>query len=95
MDHTIGTVDATIYEDYVGVYERAEDGMTTQITREGDKLIRQRTGRPKHQLLPEWEDMFFIQGDPGLYIFMRNAKGRVSYPLYQTIGYQGRLQKVK
>ncbi len=95
IDHTIGTVDREIYQDYIGVYERAETGTTTQITREGDKLIRQRAGRPKHELLPEWEDVFFIQGDPGLYIFMRNAKGRVSYLLYQSIGDQGRVQKVK
>lgn len=95
LDHVVGNVDPQIYEDYSGVYGPADDGTTTQITREGDKLIRQRTGRPKHDLLPEWEDVFFIRGDPGLYIFMRNAKGRVSYLLYQSVGFQGRLQKAK
>lgn len=62
---------------YVGQYQLAPDVIYT-ITREGDKLFGQRTGRAKEELLPLCADTFYRKGVwRGEKVFERDAKGKV------------------
>ena len=71
------TVDPRSFDDYVGKYEISPT-MTMQVTREGDKLFAERNGRPKQELLPETETVFFTPGAPRTRkIFARDGSGKV------------------
>jgi hypothetical protein len=62
----------------VGQYELAP-GISYIITLEGDKLMGQRTGRAKEELLPADENTFFPKGTiRGEKVFVRDAGGRVT-----------------
>lgn len=71
-------VDPKLYQSFVGQYELTE-GVTYTITLEGDKLIGQRSGRTKEELLPADEHTFFRKGTiRGEKVFVRDASGRVT-----------------
>ena len=62
---------------YVGQYELAPD-VTYTVTREGEKLFGQRTGRAREELLPLCVNTFYRKGVwRGEKVFERDAKGRV------------------
>ncbi len=62
---------------YVGQYQLAPDVIYT-ITREGDKLFGQRTGRAREELLPLCEDTFYRKGVwRGEKVFERDATSRI------------------
>ncbi|MGA9770025.1 MAG: DUF4440 domain-containing protein [Blastocatellia bacterium] len=64
--------------DYVGQYQLAIDVFYT-VTREGDKLFGQRTGRAKEELLPLCADTFYRKGVwRGEKVFERDAGGAVA-----------------
>jgi hypothetical protein len=64
-------------DDYSGQYELAPQVMYT-ITREGDKLFGQRTGRGKDELLPLCKDIFYRKGVwRGEKVFERDTQGRI------------------
>jgi hypothetical protein len=64
-------------DEYAGQYQLAPDVAYT-VTRDGDKLFGQRTGRAKEELLPLYEDVFYRKGVwRGEKVFERDAKGRV------------------
>lgn len=70
-------IDPKTFDIYIGQYELAPD-VTYVITREGDKLFGQRTGRPKDELLPLCVDVFYRKGVwRGEKVFERDAQGRV------------------
>lgn len=70
-------VSPTKLDEYVGQYQLATD-MTYIITREGDKLFGQRTGRAKEELLALCVDTFYRRGVwRGEKVFERDAKGKV------------------
>jgi hypothetical protein len=70
-------VDPQLYQSLVGQYELTE-GVTYTITLEGDKLIGQRSGRTKEELLPADEHTFFRKGTiRGEKVFVRDASGHV------------------
>jgi len=54
-------IDPKNLDSHVGQYELAP-GITYSITREGDKLFGQRTGRTKEELLPLCVDIFYRKG---------------------------------
>lgn len=61
-----------------GQYELTP-GVSYTITLEGDKLMGQRTGRAKEELLPADENTFFPKGTiRGEKVFVRDAGGRVT-----------------
>jgi hypothetical protein len=63
--------------EYIGQYKLAPD-LTYTVTREGDKLFGQRTGRAKEELLPLYADTFYRKGVwRGEKVFERDAGGRV------------------
>ena len=64
-------------DEYVGQYQLAPE-VTYTITREGDKLLGQRTGRAEEELLPLCADTFYRKGIwRGEKVFERDAKGQV------------------
>jgi hypothetical protein len=66
------------YQSFVGQYELTP-GVTYTITLEGDKLMGQRSGRTKEELLPADENTFFRKGTiRGEKVFVRDASGRVT-----------------
>ena len=75
------TVNPKLYKSIVGEYELT-DGVRYSITLEGDKLMGQRTGRTKEELLPADENTFFPKGTiRGEKVFVREASGRVTQML--------------
>jgi hypothetical protein len=74
-------VNPKIYRSIVGQYELTP-GVTYTVTREGNKLMGQRTGRAKEELLPADENTFFPKGTiRGEKVFARDASGRVTQML--------------
>jgi hypothetical protein len=70
-------INPKVYDEYVGEYELAPSVIYT-IIREDDKLIGQRTGRSKEELLPASETTFFRKGTVrGEKIFVKDEKGQV------------------
>ena len=71
-------VDPKLFDAYVGRYQLAPDVVYT-VTREGNRLIGQRTGREKEELLPKSETIFFVRGQPrGEKVFVKDDKGKVA-----------------
>jgi hypothetical protein len=76
-DPAPASIDARVLDDYVGTYELSPTTAYV-VTREGDKLFGERTGRPKQELTPETETVFFTPGAPRTRkIFARDGSGKV------------------
>jgi hypothetical protein len=75
-DPAAGNANAKLYGEYVGVYELAP-GILQTVSRDGDTLYAQRTGRDKAQLLRESGDVFFRKGVEGRYLFRRDDRSKV------------------
>jgi hypothetical protein len=74
-------IDPKLYESIVGEYELSP-GISYTITIEGDKLIGQRAGRAKEELLPADYNTFFSKGTiRGEKVFLRDANSRASQML--------------
>jgi hypothetical protein len=72
------TIDPKLYQTIVGEYELTQ-GVNYTIALEGEKLIGQRTGRAKEELLPADDNTFFRKGTiRGEKVFARDASGRVT-----------------
>ncbi len=70
-------VDPKVYDALRGEYKLTE-GVTYKITIEDGKLMGQRTGRDKQELLPADVNTYFIKGTiRGEKVFIRDAAGRV------------------
>jgi uncharacterized protein DUF4440 len=74
-------VNPKTYKTIVGEYELTQ-GVTYTITLEDNKLMGQRTGRAKEELLPADENTFFPKGTKrGEKVFVRDASGRTTHML--------------
>jgi len=70
-------IDPKSLDAFTGEYELAPE-VRYVITREGDKLLGQRTGRAKEELLPLCVDIFYRKGVwRGEKVFERDAQGKV------------------
>ncbi len=70
-------IDLKNLDSYVGQYQLSPE-ITYTITREGDKLFGQRTGRTKEELLPLCTDIFYRKGTwRGEKVFQKDGQGRV------------------
>jgi CubicO group peptidase (beta-lactamase class C family) len=71
-------IDARVYDSYVGRYDQGFNGVII-VTREGNRLFAQATGRPKIELFPKTETVFTY--DPkildGQFEFIKDEQGRV------------------
>ena len=66
------------YNSFIGEYELTS-GITYAITFTDGKLMGQRTGRDREELLPADENTFFRKGSlRGERVFVRDARGRVT-----------------
>jgi hypothetical protein len=74
-------VNPKFYKSIAGEYELTP-GVTYTITAEGDKLMGQRTGRAKEELLAADENTFFVKGTiRGEKVFVRDASGLLTHML--------------
>ena len=74
-DPSVGSSDPKA-ETYVGTYELAP-GVTIDVSREGDRLFAQRSGREREELLPEANGIFFRKGVEGRRLFRFASDGKV------------------
>lgn len=70
------TVDAKLYDAYVGEYE-VNPSFKATVFKEGEKLMAQATGQPVFELYPESVDNFFIKVVDAKVTFTRDDKGQV------------------
>jgi len=71
-------MNSNLYRPFVGQYELTQ-GVTYTIALEGEKLIGQRSGREKEELVPADENTFFRKGSiRGEKAFARDASGHVT-----------------
>ncbi len=75
------TPDTRLLDDYVGRYEWWPEYIDT-ITRKGDQLYGQATGdSAAAPLRAATDESFFVEGDPGLTVFVRGVGGKVTHEL--------------
>jgi ketosteroid isomerase-like protein len=89
----IAKVDPKVLNDYVGTY-RLKAGVELKVWREGDKLMMQATGQASGETLPAGNDVFFDDGEPGEYRFVRDAARKVVAVIYSNEGVELRLERV-
>jgi len=82
--HKVASVDARLFDAYVGVYQLAPTFEIT-ITKEGDSLFAQATAQPKFQIFPESETDFFFMVVDAQISFVKDSSGKVN----QIILHQG------
>ena len=94
-ERTAVKADPKVFDSYVGKYELAPGAYST-ITREGDTLMAQRTGRAKVTLLPESETQFFVKGGDAQFTFYKDDSGRVTHLIIRRgNGQEERAKKVE
>ncbi len=71
------TVDAKVFEAYVGEYELAPN-FILRVFREGDKLMTQATGQEKFEIVAESETTFSPRAFPAKLTFVKDAEGKVT-----------------
>ncbi len=76
-------------DSYAGWYELAPNRVLT-ITRDGDRMVAQETGRPKFELAAHGSDAFSSRRDD-LVVFLRDAQGAVAQALLQDPVFGARL----
>jgi D-alanyl-D-alanine carboxypeptidase len=77
------TLDAAVYDAYVGAYELSPAFQIT-VTREGDRLLAQATGQPQFELFPTSETRFFLKVVEAEVEFQKGADGKAaSLTLFQ------------
>jgi ketosteroid isomerase-like protein len=94
-ERTAVKVDPKVFDAYVGKYELAP-GTYSTITREGDTLMAQRTGRARVTLLPESETQFFVEGGDAQFTFYKDDRGRVTHLIIRRgNGQEERAKKIE
>jgi len=76
------TVDAGVYDDYVGQYCYA----ILTVAREGDRLFAQLTGQRKFEIFPKSETEFFWKAVPAQVTFVKNEAGVVVKAIHRQHG---------
>ena len=71
------TVDAKVFDTYVGEYE-VGPGFVMRVFREGDKFMTQATGQPVFEIFPESETTFSPRAFVAKLTFVKDADGKVS-----------------
>ena len=71
------TVDAKVFEAYVGEYELAP-GFVMRVFREGDKFMSQATGQGQVEIVAESETVFYPRTINAKLTFIKDAEGKVT-----------------
>jgi hypothetical protein len=92
-ERTAITIDARVYDDYVGEYESpifdfavVKDGEHLMAVPKERSATRTSQGRPPAELFPESEAEFFLKNRDAQVIFMRNRKGQVTHAIMRING---------
>lgn len=88
------TVDARVYEAYVGEYEIAPN-FTIAITKDGNKLMAQATGQPKLDLFPESQTKFFVKEASIQIEFVVDGSGKATSLVIYQAGQRTAAKKIK
>ena len=70
------TVDAAVFDAYVGEYELGP-GFVMRVFREGDKFMTQATGQPAFEIFAESETTFYPRAVRAKLTFVKDAEGKV------------------
>jgi CubicO group peptidase (beta-lactamase class C family) len=92
--HHVVHIDPRLLDAYVGQYELAATFIIT-ITKEGDHLMAQATGRPKLELFPESNRKFFVKEYDAGIVFVENSEGRVTHSILSLNGRDAEAKKIK
>ncbi len=76
-EHKEVTVDAKVFDNYVGAYQLAPNAILT-VMRDGDQLFTQLTGQPKFQVFPEGEGNFFLKVVDAQLTFNTDSQGKAT-----------------
>lgn len=71
------TVDAKVFDTYVGEYELAPN-FILRVYREGEKFMTQATGQGVIEIVAESEDTFYTRTFPAKLTFIKDAEGKVT-----------------
>jgi CubicO group peptidase (beta-lactamase class C family) len=71
------TVDAKVFDTYMGEYELAP-GFVMRVFREADKFMTQATGQQKFEIVAESETTFYPRGINAKLTFIKDAEGKVT-----------------
>jgi CubicO group peptidase (beta-lactamase class C family) len=71
------TVDAKVFDTYVGEYELAPN-FVLRVFREGEKFMTQATGQPVIEIFAESETTFYPRVVPAKLIFIKDSEGKVT-----------------
>ena len=71
------TVDAKVFDTYVGEYQIRE-GFVMRVFREGEKFMTQATGQPAFEIFAESETTFAPRAFPAKVTFVKDASGKVT-----------------
>lgn len=87
-------VDPQVYDSYLGQYS-LDASHVVKVWREGDRLLSQEAGEQNaSEFLPAGNDSFFLDGEPGDWIFGRTEDGRVNRLIFRLSGADVVLRKI-
>ncbi len=87
-------VDPKIYDAYAGRY-RLNSDMQLTITREGDRLMAEPTGQPKHEIFPESETEFFLKVADVRLTFVKDSAGKVTHLMVRHGGVEEKAMRLE
>ena len=88
------TVDAKVFDTYVGEYELAPN-FIMRVFREGDKFMTQATGQGAIEILPESETTFYPRTFKAKLTFVKDAEGKVTSLRLEQNGRERNGKKIK
>ncbi len=88
------TVDAKVFDAYVGEYEIAP-GFVMRVFREGDKFMTQATGQDKFEIFPESETTFSPRAFNAKLTFVKDSEGKVTGIRIDQGGRESNGKKIK
>lgn len=88
----IAKVDPAVYDDYAGTY-RLNPDVALRVWRDADRLIMQASGQAEGETFPAGDDIFFDDGEPGDYVFLRDRSRHVIAIVYRNQGTELRLDR--
>jgi ketosteroid isomerase-like protein len=75
-NRTPAKIDTAVYSNYVGVYDFGDNVQFT-VKKEGDKLLMFDEAKTPQNLLPLSESNFYLDKSSGVFVFVRDKKGKV------------------
>lgn len=89
------SVDPSTYPQYVGRY-RLMHSLVYEVSVQHDRLLLKESDKPDSKVLrPLSVGVFFIQGEPAQFIFVRDDKGRVTHFLIRDNEYDIKVPRVQ